>query len=634
MTDYAGQAGGGPTVSAERASPGRAPSRFEHAIFVVAPPGSGASLLGAALARPPEARDLDEELDAAIEAIPELRPANRGWDSDRLAAADAGADVAARLDAALPAEAVGQRLIATGAKAALRVPFLHAVFPDALFVYVHREPREAVASAVAAWESGRLVTHPELPGWNGPPWSLALTPEWRKLAGSALPEVAAEQWLMAADLLLRDLDRLPPRRWAVVGYEELIADPGAELERLCRFAGLEGPDGVASEDLVPDAGPDPPDAVLARTTAVAERARDLLAPPSVRAGHGPARAESPYRSVSTASFPQLLAELGSTVLVSTYQTGKLVALRAQGGGLNTHFRPLESPMGIAHRAGRLAVGTKGQVWEYQNLPQLTPKLDPPGRHDACFVPRTVSYTGDVRVHDVAWAGGELWLVATRFSCLATLDGHHSFVPRWRPPFVTALAAEDRCHLNGMAVIDDRVRYVTALGETDAPGGWRENKASGGVLIDVDSGEPVVRGLSMPHSPRWHRGRLWILESGEGSLAAVDLDAGTVETVAKLPGFTRGLAFAGPLAFVGLSEVREATTFGGLPLTARLEERQCGVWVVNVETGATVGFLRFEDLVEEIFDVCLLQGIRFPEIAEHGSAAVDSSFVIPDAASAV
>jgi uncharacterized protein (TIGR03032 family) len=174
-----------------------------------------------------------------------------------------------------------------------------------------------------------------------------------------------------------------------------------------------------------------------------------------------------------------------------------------------------------------------------------------------------------------------------------------------------------------------VRYVTALGESDDPGGWRSDKAHGGILIDVESGETVVSGLSMPHSPRWHRDRLWLLESGEGTLAVADLESGTVETVCELPGFTRGLAFAGPLAFVGLSEVREATTFGGLPLTGRLEERQCGVWVVNIATGKVVGMLRFEDLVQEIFDVELLPA-SFPEIAEHGSDAVTEAFVVPEA----
>ncbi|MEO7197462.1 MAG: TIGR03032 family protein, partial [Solirubrobacterales bacterium] len=241
------------------------------------------------------------------------------------------------------------------------------------------------------------------------------------------------------------------------------------------------------------------------------------------------------------------------------------------------------------------------------------------------------HTGDIRIHEIAYAGDELWLVNTRFSCLCTIDEDHSFVPRWRPPFISALASEDRCHLNGLAVVDEKVRYVSMLGVTDVAGGWRENKARGGQIMDVASSEAVVTGLSMPHSPRWYRDKLWVLESGEGSIGVCDLATGEVETIARLPGFTRGLSFLGPLAFIGLSEVRESATFGGLPLTGRLEERQCGVWVVNIETGETVAFLRFEELVEEIFAVLALPGIRFPELAEPASDAVNLTYVLPDAA---
>jgi uncharacterized protein (TIGR03032 family) len=141
---------------------------------------------------------------------------------------------------------------------------------------------------------------------------------------------------------------------------------------------------------------------------------------------------------------------------------------------------------------------------------------------------------------------------------------------------------------------------------------------------------VLRGLSMPHSPRWFEGRLWLLESGNGTLSVADLDDGTVETVAELPGFTRGLLFAGGLAFVGLSQVRETATFGGLPLMERLDERLCGVWAVNPVNGQVVGFLRFEELVQEVFDVALLPGLRYPEIAEEGSDAATNSFVLPEA----
>jgi len=223
------------------------------------------------------------------------------------------------------------------------------------------------------------------------------------------------------------------------------------------------------------------------------------------------------------------------------------------------------------------------------------------------------------------------VVNTRFSCLAALDSEHSFVPLWRPPFVSALAAEDRCHLNGLAVVDGRARYVTALGATDTPQGWREGKADGGVLIDVPSGEIVARGLSMPHSPRWHGGRLWVLESGKGEIGAVDLATGKVETVARLPGFTRGLAFAGPYAFVGLSQVRESNTFGGLPLDRGEAEKLCGVWMVDLRSGETAGFVRFEGIVQEIFDLQLLSGLRYPEIAEPDSELVAGAFALPQEA---
>jgi uncharacterized protein (TIGR03032 family) len=260
------------------------------------------------------------------------------------------------------------------------------------------------------------------------------------------------------------------------------------------------------------------------------------------------------------------------------------------------------------------------------------KLHPEGRHDAAYLPRANHITGDVQVHEVAYVGDELWLIATRFSCLATLDREHSFVPRWRPPFVTALAAEDRCHLNGMAVLDGAVRYVTAMGLTDTAGGWRDNKANGGVVLDVPSGEVVAQGLSMPHSPRVRDGRLWVLSSGRGEVCMVDLATGAVDVVAKLPGFTRGLAFAGPLAFVGLSQVRESV-FGGIPIAEELDpsERRCGVWVLDTRTGDTVGFLRFEGIVQELFDVQVLPGVRWPELAEADSELAASSFVLPDEA---
>src|SRR5262245_29704199 len=346
----------------------------------------------------------------------------------------------------------------------------------------------------------------------------------------------------------------------------------------------------------------------------------------------PTSADTALRSVHTSNLPALFTQLGISLVVSTYQAGKVILVRADGGVLNTHFRTFTKPMGIAANQHRLTVGGSNTVWEYRNMPAVAQKLEPVGKHDACYLPRRIHVTGDIDIHELARDGNnELWVVNTRFGCLCTLDAEHSFSPRWRPPFVSALAPEDRCHLNGIAMVNGRPKYVTALGQTDTPGGWRANKAKGGILIDIDSNEILLRSLSMPHSPRWYRGKLWVLESGEGSLAVVDLERGTWQTIAQVPGFTRGIDFIGPLAFIGLSQVRESTVFSGIPLVQRLKERTCGVWVVNIETGQTVGFLRFEAGIQEIFAVQILRGIRFPELLDWNDPRLAHSYVLPDEA---
>ncbi len=346
--------------------------------------------------------------------------------------------------------------------------------------------------------------------------------------------------------------------------------------------------------------------------------------------------DAPLRSVHTASFAALLADRGLSLLVSTYQAGKLVVLRHDGrGGVNTHFHAFRKPMGLAVGSGgdRLAIGTAGDVREFHNVPAVAARLDAAGvpPHDAAFLPRVTHATGDVQVHEMAWGtGGQLWFVNTRFSCLCVRSDRFSFDPRWRPPFVTALAAEDRCHLNGLAMLDGRPRYVTALGRTDTPGGWRADKRAGGVLLDVDAGGAVVAaGLSMPHSPRVIDGRLWMLESGTGSVGTVEA-GGRFEPVARLPGFTRGLDVHGRLAFIGLSQVRESAHFGGLPITELpVEQRACGVWAVDLDTGRTAGFLRFEAGVQEVFAVAVVPR-RCPELVDDDRLAADT-FVLPDAA---
>lgn len=339
----------------------------------------------------------------------------------------------------------------------------------------------------------------------------------------------------------------------------------------------------------------------------------------------------PLDSVYTSNLPGILSHHGISLAVSTYQAGKVIFVRADNGGVNTHFRSFNKPMGITGDGNRLTIGGANTVWTYRDMPGVAHKLEPPGKYDACYLPRRVHVTGDIDIHELNYAAdGELWIVNTRFCCLCTLDADHSFTPRWRPHFVSQLAPDDRCHLNGLAMASGRPRFVTALGETDSAGGWRANKRSGGLLMDVQSDQVLLRGLSMPHSPRLYAGRLWLLESGQGSLAWADLPNQTWHTVATMPGFTRGISFVDRLAFIGLSQVRETATFSGIPLVERLTERTCGVWVVNIETGETVAFLRFESGVREIFAVQVLPA-RFPELLEFGDERINRSYVIPDAA---
>jgi uncharacterized protein (TIGR03032 family) len=306
-------------------------------------------------------------------------------------------------------------------------------------------------------------------------------------------------------------------------------------------------------------------------------------------------------------------------------------------------------MGLAVSKDRLAIGTRHTVWVLSNAADVGRQLEPREKHDACFVPRHAHVTGDIRIHEMAWcapdgreAGGrapaseapsELWFVNTRFSCLATLHADFSFVPRWRPPFISALAAEDRCHINGLAVVDARPAYVTLLGMTDSKEGWRDDKSRGGALLDVSSGEPVSVGMAMPHSPRVHRGRLLVLNSGQAALEVVDRNSGQRDTIARLPGYTRGLALLDKYAFVGLSKIRETREFGGLPIEEADQEQKCGIACVDIDSGRLAGLIEFETGCEEIFDVQLLHSVRYPAVIGLQKDTINGVFVIPPDAGA-
>jgi uncharacterized protein (TIGR03032 family) len=632
-------------------------------IFILSAPRSGSTLLFETLAQSPGIATIGGESHELIEGIAGLHPSAHDWASNRLTAADATPEVVAELRRRLseairdrdgnPVEA-GVTLLEKTPKNALRIPFLAAAFPEARFVYLYRDPVDTLASTVEGWRSGRFTTYPELPGWDGLPWSFLLVPGWQDLQGLPLAELAARQWSTTVETIVDDLLALPPDRWSVTAHGQFLQDPQGEIERLCSVLGLPWDRQLPATLPASKTTLTPPAPgkwrslanqlapVLPIVAGASDRARGLFArepgpdratqalrETSTREPFTPEEVDAGFSSQSTASFAHLLAGLASSVVVTTYQTGRVIIVRQRGEGLNTHLRAFDTPMGVAtDGAGRLVIGTRREVWEYRDQPAVARKVEPAGSHDACYLPRRAHVTGDLRIHDVAIAGdGQLWAVNTLFSCLATFDEDHSFVPRWQPWFVSELAPEDRCHLNGLAMVDGAPRYVTALGTTDTAGGWRADKVDGGVVIDIDADEIVARGLAMPHSPRWHDGQLWVLESGKGGLSKVDPATGEVTCIAELPGFTRGLSFAGPYAFVGLSQVRE-TLFEGIPIKER-PDRACGVWVVDTRNGETVAFLRFQGLVQEIFDVQVLAGVRYPDLAEPGDERVASSYVVPD-----
>jgi uncharacterized protein (TIGR03032 family) len=325
----------------------------------------------------------------------------------------------------------------------------------------------------------------------------------------------------------------------------------------------------------------------------------------------------PIRCGITDGFQTWMSRAGGALAVTTYHSGKVILFGWDGRQVTLQTRHFEKPMGLAVDGQRVALATRSHIWLFANAPLLAAEYEPerPGQFDALYLPRARYYTGDVAVHDIAFGRDGLWLVATRFSCLALLSYEYSFVPRWQPSFITGLAAQDRCHMNGLALVDGWPRYVTALGETDTQGGWRANKATGGIVIDVESGATVLRGLAMPHSPRWHEGRLWVLNSGAGELWQVDPRDGRHTVVCALPGYLRGLCLLGPYAVIGLSEIRERHTFAGLPVQERHKELKCAVVVVDLRTGQQVGAVDFVAGCHELYDIQFLPGVHRPMILD-------------------
>ena len=324
--------------------------------------------------------------------------------------------------------------------------------------------------------------------------------------------------------------------------------------------------------------------------------------------------QSPFRFQHSRQFVPWLLEQNISLAFTTYQTGKLFFVGVKPNGEASLFgRNFNRCMGLVAHGKSLYMSTLYQLWRLENVL-------PPGKvvdgFDALYVPQVVYTTGDLDIHDIAIdEEGKPLFVNSLFSCLATVSCEYSFVPLWKPPFISKLAPEDRCHLNGLAMEKGKPRYVTCVSQSDVTDGWRDDRNQGGVVVDVQTDEIVVNGLSMPHSPRLYQNKLWLLNSGTGYFGYVDLEAGKFEPVTFCAGYLRGLAFHRDFAIVGLSLPRH-DTFAGLQLDENLRQKRakprCGIQVIDLNTGSVVHWLRTEGAIQELYDVVVLPNMQRPK----------------------
>lgn len=331
--------------------------------------------------------------------------------------------------------------------------------------------------------------------------------------------------------------------------------------------------------------------------------------------------------LASQGFVKWLTENNCSVALTTYQAGRLFLIgRKFDGSIRAHERLIKQCQGLWTDGQTLWTSSLHTLWRFKNALHVE-NIDEQGA-DRRFTPREGRVTGQIDIHDIGIGDinqfkdnsteinqGPIF-VCTAYNCLATTSDTDSFRPLWQPPFISKMVAEDRCHLNGLAMDGDRAAYVSAVSRSDVADGWRERRRDGGVVLDVASGEAVATGLSMPHSPRLYDGKLWVLNSGRGELCTIDAKTGDITPVAFCPGYARGLAFVGRFAIVGLSRPRRNQTFEGLELQDLLAQKdtapRSGLLVINIDTGQTVEWLRFQHTIDELYDVAILQDTRQPE----------------------
>lgn len=339
----------------------------------------------------------------------------------------------------------------------------------------------------------------------------------------------------------------------------------------------------------------------------------------------------PFNCTHSPGFPALLHQLGCTLMLSTYQAGKVIFLSAASQQrLNQLPRTFKRAMGIAVKGNqKMAIATENEVVVLANSPHLAHTYPAkPSVYDALFLPRATYYTGYLDMHDLHFGQDTLWGINTSFSCLCKIDEAYSFNPVWKPHFIDKLKSEDRCHLNGLAMQDGKPLYVSALGDGNVAGSWRPNITKGGIIMHVPTNEIIIRDLAMPHAPRIYDGKLYALLSAKQELICIDPEKGTYDVVLKIPGFIRGMAKLGDYLFIGTSKLRkESKTFEKLNIDKSADK--AGVTVVHLPSAKIVGSIHWLNSVDEIYDIQVIPHTRRPNILNTYSDNHYNALMLPD-----
>jgi len=373
--------------------------------------------------------------------------------------------------------------------------------------------------------------------------------------------------------------------------------------------------------------------------------------------------EFDFSSTATDNFAKILKALNISLAVTSYQSARLILVRSDGETIDTNLKAFPRPMGIYADENHITLGTFNQVLEFKRADDILESikngsLDNTGnfstkvlekdkekmqelkeqrdeeiaevrKADALYLPRASLTTGMINIHDIAWGDEGLWVVNSTFSCLSTLSPDNSFVARWKPKFISKLVPEDRCHLNGMAMLNGKPKYVTTFNMEDSRDSWSEGRIDYGTLIDIDTDEILIEGMIMPHSPKVYKGEVYVCESGLGVVWRYNPITKEKAQVVKLQGFTRGLYFYGGVMFVGLSQVRASEIKTPSPISTMYDETYAGVWMINLEDNTEIGHIKFDGDVDQIYYIAIIPDSTMPELLNVNSSLTRHIFDFRD-----